>query len=139
MTVNLQIHNNEEEIQIERFRNESYYWQTELVFLNQEIKFYLDILNSSAIRKTNSKDVDANNLIYEFNNLKETNEKYQLKCEVFRNRIEGQNECDEVECDHAYIKTHLTLRSQLEKHFGEVRNIKKSAFNYLKGEIEKFE
>ena len=139
MTANLQVHHSEEEIQIVRFRNESYYWQTELAFLNQEIEFYLDVLNSSSIKKTMSKAVAANHLIHQFNNLKETNEQYQLTCEVFRNRMEGQNECDEVECDHAYIKAHLTLRSKLEKHFSEVRNIKKSAFRFLKGGIKEIE
>ncbi|MCM8570848.1 hypothetical protein NE848_15740 [Gramella jeungdoensis] len=137
MTANLQVHHNEEEIQIVQFRNDSYYWQKELAFINEEIEFYLDVLNSSSIKKSMSKAVEAHDLIHQFNNLKETNEKYQLKCEVFRNRLEGQSECDEVECDYAYVKAHFTFRSKIEKHLNNVRKVKQSAFIYLRNRIGK--
>lgn len=138
MITNIQEHHNEEEIQIVRFQNESNYWKTELAFINQEIEFYLDLLNSSLIKKTNSNQIDANYLSRQFKDLKETNDLNRRSCNVFQTKLEGQNECDEIECDQAFIKAHVTLRAKIEKHLSEVRNIKQSAFIYLKDGIDKF-
>ncbi len=138
MIANIQEHNNEEEIRLVRFQNDASYWKEELAFLAQEIEFYLDLLNSSLIQKTNSNHVDARYLTRQFWDLREANNEHLKRCESFKHQVQGQNECDQIECDHAFIKAHLQLRSRVEKHLGEVRNIKQSAFTYLKDGIEKF-
>lgn len=138
MITNIQEHHNEEEIQLVRFQNEVVYWREELAFISQEIIFYLDLLNSSLIQKTNSNHIDASYLSKQFFDLQETNNLHLKNCEVFQHQLMGQNECDQIECDQAFIKAHLVLRSKIEKHIMEVRDIKQSAFTYLKGGIEKF-
>ncbi|CAL65701.1 hypothetical protein [Christiangramia forsetii] len=138
MITNIQEHHNEEEIQLVRFQSEVVYWKGELAFISQEIKFYLDLLNSSLILKTNANYIDANYLSNQFFDLQETNDLHLKSCEGFQHQLMGQNECDQIECDHAFITAHLLLRSKIEKHIIEVRDIKQSAFIYLKDGIEKF-
>lgn len=137
MITSISEHHNEEEIQLVRFQNEADYWNRELAFIAQEIEFYLDLLKSSLIEKTGSNSTDARYLTNQFNDLLESNRLHQKNCDIFKNRLDGQNECDEIECDHAFINAYLALRSKIEKHLVEVRNIKQSAFTYLKDGIEK--
>jgi len=138
MTTSIQEHHNEEEIQLVRFQNEVVYWKEELTFIAQEIKFYLDLLNSSLIQKTNANHIDANYLFDQFLDLQETNDLHLKNCEVFQHQLQGQNECDQIECDQAFIKAYRMLSLKIEKHIVEIRNIKQSAFTYLKDGIESF-
>lgn len=138
MVNNVQEHHNEEEVQVIRLQNEINYWKIELEFISKEIDFYIDLLNSSLIKKTNANHIDANYLSHQFRDLKETNDIHRRKCEIFQPKLNEKTECDEIQCDHAFLNAHLCLRSKIEKHFIEVRNIKYSAFTYLKNGIEEF-
>jgi len=138
MISNIQEHHNKEEIEIIRLENEVKQWKLELDFVAEEIEFYVDIFNSSLIKKTNVNHIDAKYLSNQFYDLKETNKTMLQRCEKFLPKLEEMNECEDIQCDHAYINAHLLLRSKIEKHLMEVRNIKYSAFTYLKNGIEEF-
>lgn len=138
MINNIQEHHNEEEIQILNMQSEVVLWRDKLNFLKDEIDFYLDLLGSSLIEKTQSNNIDANYLLKQFEELKETNQFHLDTCKHFQNKLPGMDECDDVQCDNAYLTSYLLFKSKLEKHFYEIWNIKRFAFLYLKKGIEKF-
>ena len=137
MTEHIQGHHSEEEILKIDMQRDVRLYRNKLNFVADEIQFYLDLLGSSLIRKTQSNDVDAGYLLKQFEDLKETNEFHLETCLHFQNRLPEMDECDDVQCDYAYLQSYLLLKNKLEKHFYEVRNIKEAAFNFFKKGIEK--
>jgi hypothetical protein len=138
MTNKIKEHHNNEEIQYLNMESDVALWRDKLEFVADEIAFYLLLLGSSLIEKTNSNNIDANYLLKEFNDLKDINERHMDTGRHFQNSLEGMAECDDVQCDNAYLHSYLLFKSTLEKHLFKVRNIKQSAFQYLKIGIEKY-
>lgn len=138
MTNNIKEHHNDEEVQYLNLERDVALWRNKLKFVADEIAFYLLLLGSSLIEKTHSNNIDANYLLKEFNNLKEINEFHMNTDKHFQNNLQGMAECDDVQCDNAYLHSYLLFKSKLEKHLDEVRNIKQSTFQYLQKGIEKY-
>lgn len=135
---NIQEHHNEEEIQHLSMESDVALWRNKLESVTDEIEFYLLLLGSSLIERTQTNTIDANFLLNQFNEIKETNKFHLKTCIQFQNKLPG-NECDDVQCENAYLQSYLLFKRILEKHFVEIWNTKKSAFTYLKNGIEKFE
>ncbi|MDT0678655.1 hypothetical protein [Autumnicola musiva] len=131
MISNIQEHHSEEEIQKMSMENDSKLWRTQLEFYVSEIEFYLSLLRSSLIEKTKFNTVDANYLLKQFQDLREINEFHLETCIHYQWKLPQVEECDDVQCDHEFLKSHLLLKNKLEKHFDEIRNLKESAFTYL--------
>lgn len=138
MIKNIQEHHTSEEIEIIRLQHEIKQWKLELNFLTHEIEFYLNIFESFLNKKININQADAKYIHEQFSNLREINGTILQGCETFHPKLEEMNECEDVQCDHVYLTTHLSLRSKIENHLSELRDVKYSAFNYLKNSIEKF-
>jgi len=138
MTNNIKEHHNDKEVQYLNLERDVALWRNKLKFVADEIAFYLLLLGSSLIEKTHSNNIDANYLLKEFNNLKEINEFYMNTGRHFQNKLQGMVECDDIQCDNAYLHSYLLFKNKLEKHLDEVRNIKQSTFQYLQKGIEKF-
>jgi len=136
MIKNIQEHHNAEEIEIIRLQNNIKQWKSELKFVSQEIEFYIDILDFLLIDKKNSDKKEAKYLYEQFCYLKQFNAKILKSCETFHPKLEEMNECEDIQCDHAYLNAHISLQLQIEKHIGDVRNIKIVAFTYLKNKIK---
>lgn len=127
----IQEHHNEEDIQKLSMESEVLLMRDKLEFLNDEIEFYLNLLGSCPTGKTKHKYLDNNYLLERFKHLKNNNVFHMETCINFKNRLPGLEECDDVQCDDAYIQSHLLFKSRLEKHFHEIRNLKQLAFQYL--------
>jgi hypothetical protein len=132
---NIQEHHNEEEVQYLSMESDVALWRSKLEFVADEMEFYLILLGSSLIERTQSNTIDANFLLKQFNELKEANKFHLKTCIHFQNKLRGKDECDDIQCENAYLQSHLMFKGKLEKHFLEIRNIKKSAFTYLKNGI----
>jgi len=138
MINNIQEHHNDEEIELIRLQNDVIQWKLELDFVAQEIDFYLDIFNYSLTKRKKVNHVDPKYLYDQFHSLQRINKIMRQSCKEFLPKLEQMNECEDIQCDHAYINAQLLLRSKIEKHLKEVRIIKNSAFTYLKNGIEQF-
>lgn len=138
MIKNIQEHHNAEEIETIRLQNDIKQWRSELEFVSHELEFYIDIFNSSVINRANSEVKKAKYLSNQFYVLYEINEKILKECETFHPKLEEMNECEDIQCDHAYLNEHSLLRLKIERHISEVRNVKYSAFTYLKNGFEEF-
>jgi len=136
MTNNIKEYHNDEEVQNLNLERDVALWRNKLKFVADEIAFYLLLLGSSLIEKTRSNNIDANYLLKEFNDLKEINECHMDTGRHFQNSLQGMAECDDVQCDNAYLHSYLLFKSKLEKHLDEIRNIKQSTFQYLQNGIE---
>ena len=134
--INIQEHHNAEEIEIIRLQNDIKHWKSELEFVSHEIEFYVDIFNSSVIEKSRPDVEKAKYLHDKFYVLNEINEKILNECETFHPKLEEMNECEDIQCDHAYINKHSLLRSKMERHVSDVRNVKYSAFKYFRSKVE---
>ncbi|WP_026933719.1 hypothetical protein [Christiangramia echinicola] len=137
MIKNIQEHHNEEEIEIIRLQNEIKQWKSELDFVSQEIEFYIDVFNLFLNKKTNINRVETIYLFNQFSKLRRTNSTILKSCEIFHPKLEEKNECEDVQCDHAYISAHILLRSKIQKHINDIRRLKYTAFTNLKNGIEK--
>lgn len=138
MINNIQEHHNEEEVQKLNMGNDVLIWRHELEFNEKELQFYITLLDSSLIEKTRSNNIDANYLLKQFIDLKESNRFHKKTCIDFQNRLQGMEECDDVQCDNAYLNSYLSFKNELEKHFKVIRNIKQNAFEYLENGIEQY-
>ncbi|SDR72254.1 hypothetical protein [Christiangramia echinicola] len=137
MIKNIQEHHNAEEIEIIRLQNEIKQWKSELNFVSHEIGFYIDIFYMYLNKKKYKSHVEAEYLLDQFSNLRQTNSTILKSCETFHPKLEEMNECEDVQCDHAYISAHLLLRSKKEKHISDLQRLKYTAFTNLKNGIEK--
>lgn len=138
MISNIQEHHNEEDVQKLSIQSDVKLWRNKLEFVAEEIDFYLLLLNSSLIERTNSNNIDADYLLKQFTELKDTNKFHKDTCLHFQNSLQGMDECDDVQCDNAYLHSYLIFKDKLEKHFNVVRDIKQASFKYLKFGIEKY-
>ena len=132
MINNIQEHHSDEEIENIRLQNEINLWKSELDFLSLEIDFYLGLFKSSLIEIIKINQADVEKLFNQFQRLKNSNKNIKNKCQVFQPKLEEKNECEDVQCDHAYLNMHLSLRTKIEMHLREARNAKHSAFIHLK-------
>jgi len=139
MINNIQEHHNDEEVQKLSMESSVNLWRQELEFNDKEIQFYLILLRSTLIEKTSSNTIDANFLLKQFNELNESNNFHKKTCLKFQNTLNGMEECDDIQCDNAYLKSYLIFKHKVEKHFNIVRKIKEYAFEYLKKGIERYE
>ncbi|WP_373060084.1 hypothetical protein [Zunongwangia sp. H14] len=135
MISNIQEHHNEEEIQKMTMEGDAWLWREELEFYLKEIDFYLLLISSGVIRETGS-NKDINYLLKKFQKIKESNELYLETCIQYQCKLPQVKECDDVQCDNAFLKSHILFKNKLEEHFQEIRNIKQSAFMLLKDSIE---
>ena len=138
MINNIQEHHNDEEVQKLSMESTVELWRQELEFNEKEIQFYLILLRSTLIEKTRSNNIDAEFLLKQFNELKESNYSHKKTCLKFQNSLTGMEECDDIQCDHAYLKSYLIFKNKIEKHFTIVRKIKESGFEYLQQGIERY-
>jgi len=134
----IQEHHNDEEIEVIRLQNDIDQWKSELGFLIQEINFYLELLNSKIINDIDANKKEANDLLNQFLMLKVTSENIENKCELFKPKLEEKNECEDIQCDHAYLNEHLILRYKIDIHMNDVRKVKGSAFKYIRCGIKNF-
>ncbi|MFV9485091.1 hypothetical protein ACNI3T_14685 [Christiangramia sp. ASW11-125] len=135
MVNSIQEHHNEEEIEVIRLQNEINQWKSELDFIAQEINFYLEILNSLIVKETKASKTDANHLLNQFKDLKVSSGIIKQACKTFQPKLEEKKECEDIQCDHAFLNEHVLLRLKIENHLNKVRRIKLSAFEYLRNTI----
>lgn len=133
---NILEHHNAEEIEIIRLQNDIKQWKSALEFISHEIEFYVDIFNSPVIKKAGSDVEKAKYLYNKFYVLNEINGKILNECKTFHPKLEKMTECEDIQCDHAYLKKHSFLQSEIEGHVLEVRNVKYSAFKYFRSKVE---
>lgn len=138
MIRNIQEHHTNEEIEIIKLQNEITQWKSELDFVADELQFYHDILGSISKLKESKDHAKTKPLCDQISRLLTVNNQILRSCRTFHPKLEEMNDCEDVQCDHAYISSHLVLRSKIEKHLEEVRNIKISAFSCLKKSVDEF-
>jgi len=138
MITNIQEHHSDEEIETIKLQNEIVQWTQELEFNAQENEFYIDIFESSLIKRTKVNRAEAEYIFSGFLQLRETNSSIIKACTGFLPKLHEMNECDDIQCDRAFLNTQVALRSKIEKHLVEVKNVKFSAFSFLKVGIDKF-
>ena len=73
MINNIQEHHDEEDILKMTMESEVSKWRRKLEFVNSEIKFYVNLLESNLLKETNSNSTDSYNLLSQFIDLKKTN------------------------------------------------------------------
>jgi hypothetical protein len=110
-------------------------WREQLEFYLKEIDFYLFLITSPIIQQTEFNSDNTNYLFKQFQNLKESNDFHLETLIHYQCKLPQVKECDDVQCDNAFLNSHLFFKNKLEKHFQEIRNIKQSAFTLLKGSI----
>lgn len=133
----IQEHHNDEEIEIIRLQNEIIQWKSELKFISQEINFFLELIKSEIFKNNSKTYVETELLWKEFQNLKEISYKFSKRCDVFQPKLNEKKECEDIQCDHAYLNEHLSLRQKIDKHMSAVRHNKQLAFEYIRNGIKK--
>lgn len=132
MIKDIQRHHREEEIQIVKFENQNHYWIKELGFLSEELDFYKELLSNPLKEKTKIKQAKADVLLYELKKLKKWNDVYLQECYNSQNKLENQKECDQIDCDYAFLRAQLVIQKKIEKYIEEVQALKKAIFRFLK-------
>ena len=133
----IQEHHNDEEIEVFRLQNEVRQWKTELEFINQEISFYLELFNSELLKPIEVNKIDIKSLSNKLLELKKNSKYLKTKCAIFSPKLEDKNECEDIQCDHAYLIEHILLRQEIDKHMNDIRKIKSLSFEYVRSGIKK--
>ena len=136
MIKNIQEHHTNEEIEIIKLQNEITRWKSELEFVTKELQFYHDILGSISGSKKIKRPEKNQMLCDQIQKLLIRNEQILKSCRSFHPKLEEMNDCEDMQCDHAFISTSLRLRTEIEKHLTEIRSIKINAFSRLKDSIK---
>ncbi|PTX43560.1 hypothetical protein C8P64_2088 [Christiangramia gaetbulicola] len=135
MVNSIQEHHNNEEIEVLRLQNEINQWKSELDFIEQEINFYLEILNSSIVKETKASNIDPKYLLNQFKDIEISNDKIKKACKRFQPKLEEKKECEDIQCDHAFLNEHVLLRLKIENYLSKVRTTKGLTFEFLRNVI----
>ena len=136
MIKNIQEHHTNEEIEIIKLQNEITRWKSELEFVTKELQFYHDILGWISGSKKIRRPKENQMLRDQIQKLLIRNEQILKSCRSFHPKLEEMNDCEDMQCDHAFISTSLRLRTEIEKHLTEIRSLKINVFSCLKDSIK---
>lgn len=127
MKKEIQDHYREEEIQKLKLHGEVENWKAEIAFMTKEISFFSSLLASLPEEKENNKK-----LLRELKATKQSNETYFSAILDFENKLEGINECDDLQCETFFLNSHEEFRDKIEKHVLQFRVLKGVIFSHLK-------
>lgn len=134
MKEKFQEHYGEEEIQFLSIHSEAEEWEENLIFISEEIDFFRNILKSGS-NNTSKVEVGEENAPYLLKKLElfnKTNDFHLTTFFDYKNKLEGLNECDDVQCENFYLKDHLDFKNTLRQHFKDFRSLKYLIFKFLK-------
>lgn len=129
-------HYREEDIQRMKLHSDIENWNAEIAFMEKEIVFFSTLLPSGSFQKANENQENTTLLLKRLKTTKEHNLNYAAAVLNFNNTLEGLNECEDLQCETYFLNSHEELRSKLEKHGLEFRNLKGAIFSHLEKNIE---
>lgn len=128
-------HYREEDIQKMKLESDIENWEATIDFAEKEIDFFTKLLNLPQLNIKNSVGNGSFTLIDQLQTIAETNKVCANELVEFRNKIEGLNECEDLQCETFFLNSHEDFRSKIEKHLLRFRALKGRIFPYITKDI----
>ena len=128
-------HYREEDIQIMKLESDVENWEMSIEFAEKEINFFNKLLNSSDYMKNTENKKKSLDLLDQLKTIHETNKSCLMEILEFSNKLEGMNECEDLQCETFFLNSHEEFKNKIEKHLLRFRALKGRIFPYLENEI----
>ncbi|MBF6607341.1 MAG: hypothetical protein ITG00_01225 [Flavobacterium sp.] len=125
-------HQQPEEIHKKFMQNDLKRWKDEIEIINVEMIFYRNLINAHLKEVTTWNTADYKNLFSGIADVQNSNKRFQKSFLEFSNKLEGINECDDLQCETYFLNDHADFKAEIEKHFTNYKNFKKTIFSYLR-------
>ena len=101
-------------------------WREELEGIEEEIIFLKNFFETPE-NKTN-KDLISDKLMLKLNVKQLENEVFLSRLNNFSIKLEGMNECDNIQCETFYFNDFVDFKIQIESFLSQYRKLKKTIF-----------
>ncbi len=126
------LHQNDEEIHKKFMMNDLIRWKEEIEIINVEMIFYKNLINAHLKELTTWNSADYTQLFNGIADVQYYNALFQKEFNEFSNKLEGIKECDDLQCETYFLNDHARFKQNIEKHFSNYKEFKKSIFSYLR-------
>ncbi|MFD0863836.1 hypothetical protein ACFQ1M_16590 [Sungkyunkwania multivorans] len=123
-----------EKKRIEELHRDSLNWISELDFIKDEIRFFKKLLRSYSFEPTTPNLFEKLQLFRQ--QMQEVLNRNMEDLDLVRkheNHLSGMQECDQLECDQAYLLEHDRLGEEIVGHLKKFKKLKKNIFEYTEG------
>lgn len=127
----IQKHHNDQEIEVIRLQNEVCQWKNELKFINHEITSFIKIFNSKIFCDSDLTRTDIITFLERFQQLEGDCSRHRKQCRFLFTKLEGKHECEDAQCDHAFLNEHILLRQTINNFMNELRELKYDSFEKI--------
>jgi hypothetical protein len=124
-------HYRDEEILKLNMSSELKLWQENISFMEQEIGFYLRLLQKSSFFKTEKNIEDLKFLVKQLQEIHEMNSLNSKLLRDYKLKAENIRECDDVQCENQYVQEHLHVKNSFQKHLKKSQIVKGFVFKYI--------
>ncbi|HET8838831.1 MAG TPA: hypothetical protein VFM82_07550 [Flavobacteriaceae bacterium] len=126
-------HYREEDIQKMKLESDVENWEASVEFTEKEIDFFTDLLNLPQFDSSPAKI--RLSLLDQLEAIHKTNKACSREILEFSNKLEGMNECEDIQCETYFLNSHEEFRDKIEKHLLRFRALKGRIFPYLSREF----
>ncbi len=124
-------HYREEDIQIMKLESDVENWEASIEFAEKEIHFFNKLLNSPQCNENPDTKKKSLDLLDQLKTIHETNKACLGEILEFSNKLEGMNECEDLQCETYFLNSHEEFRNKIEKHLLRFRALKGRIFPHL--------
>lgn len=111
-------------------------WREELEGIVEEITFFKNFLEGS--QQNPHLVINSKKLVEKLREKQFENAIYQSRLQNFASKLEGINECDDIQCETFYFNGYIEFKLHIESFLFKYRKLKRSVFlkinNHLKNE-----
>ena len=109
-------------------------WREELEGIEEEINFFKNFLETSENKTT--QELISDKLMLKLNVKQLENAVFLSRLNNFSIKLEGMNECDDIQCETFYFNDFVGFKIHIESFLSQYRKLKKTIFfkinNYTK-------
>lgn len=106
-------------------------WTDETQIIEKESTLFVNLLSARLVELSKSRNVNFTALFDEIDYFRNVNPEYQEKIARYRSKIDGLQECEDLQCETHFLDVHSYIKMDVELYLKQYRKLKKNIFDTL--------
>lgn len=106
-------------------------WTDETQIIEKESTMFVNLLSARLVELSKSRNVNFTILFDEIDYFRNVNPEYQEKIVRYRLKLDGLQECEDLQCETHFLDVHRYIKTDIELHLKRYRKLKKNIFDTL--------
>lgn len=106
-------------------------WIEETQIIEKESALFVNLLSARLVELSKSHNINFKPLFEEIEYFKNTNPELQEKITNYRLKLDGIQECEDLQCETHFLSDHKHFKMDVKKYLARYRKLKKNIFDTL--------